>query len=98
MYKRQIIDGRLTKVGAELAWAYSWDDPMRPWKITDPSGHLDLVLTPRFDKYSNINAGVLKRATHQVFGDWSGWVAGDDGRRIEFEGLQGFAEESRARW
>ena len=93
-----IIDGRLTKVGAELAWAYSWDDPMRPWKITDPSGHLDLVLTPRFDKYSNINAGVLKRATHQVFGDWSGWVAGDDGRRIEFEGLQGFAEESRARW
>ena len=93
-----IIDGRLTKIGAELGWHYSWDDPMRPWRITDPSGHLELELTPRHDKHSRINVGVLRNETHQVFGDWSGWVADDDGNRVEFEGLQGFAEECRARW
>lgn len=93
-----ILDGRLTKIGAELTWDYSWNAPMRPWRVTDPSGHLDLFLTPRYDKHSNINAGVLKRETHQVFGDWSGWVADDAGRRVNFDGLQGFAEESRARW
>ncbi|MEZ5372240.1 MAG: DUF2804 domain-containing protein [Microthrixaceae bacterium] len=93
-----IIDGRLTKIGAELCWDYRWDDPMRPWTVTDPDGHLSVTLTPRHDKHSRLNLGVLMRETHQVFGNWSGWVADDDGRRVEFDGLQGFAEESRARW
>jgi len=35
---------------------------------------------------------------HQVFGHWSGHVTGTDGRRHEVSGLQGFAEECRARW
>ena len=93
-----IIDGRLTKIGAELGWDYSWDNPMRPWRVTDPSGHLELELTPRYDKHSRTNVGVLSTETHQVFGDWSGWVADDDGQRVEFDDLQGFAEESRSRW
>ena len=93
-----IIDGRLTKIGAELRWDYSWDDPMAPWRVTDPSGHLELELAPRYDKHSRTNAAVLRTETHQVFGDWSGWVADDDGQRVSFDGLQGFAEESRSRW
>ena len=93
-----IVDGQLTKLGAELRWDYSWDDPMQPWHVVDPGGQLDMVLTPRFDKHSHVDAGEFGSETHQVFGDWSGRLRSDDGLEIEFEGLQGFAEEARQRW
>ena len=93
-----IVDGRLTKIGAELDWRYSWEAPLEPWAVIDPDGALDLVLHPRYDKHSRTEAGVMGMEVHQVFGDWSGRVRADDGRELTFEGLQGFAEECRARW
>ncbi|HEY7916582.1 MAG TPA: DUF2804 domain-containing protein [Acidimicrobiales bacterium] len=93
-----IVDGRLTKLGSELRWEYSWDEPMRPWRIDDPGGQLDMVLTPRFDKYSQVDAGEFGSETHQVFGSWSGRLVTDDGIELRFSGLQGFAEEARQRW
>lgn len=92
------IDGRLSKIGRELEWSYEWDSPMEPWRVIDPGGQIDAKLTPRHDKHGVIDAKLIKRETHQVFGTWSGVVVDDDGGRHEFEGLQGFAEESRARW
>jgi hypothetical protein len=94
-----IIDGRLTKIGAELTWDYDWDHPMRPWRVSHPDGSVDLTLTPDFDKHSAVNALVLATEVHQVFGRWSGHVTDDEtGRRVEVDGIQGFAEESRSRW
>jgi hypothetical protein len=93
-----IIDGVLQKIGRELDWTYSWDDPLAPWHVVDPGGQLDLVLHPRYDKHSRTNLGVLATETHQVFGTWSGRVVTDDGRVATLDGLQGFAEESRSRW
>jgi hypothetical protein len=91
-----IVDGRLNKIGEELRWDYSWDEPMRPWHVTDSAGELDLTLTPRYDKHSKVNALLLE--VHQVFGTWSGHVTAEDGTRHEVDGIQGFAEESRSRW
>jgi hypothetical protein len=93
-----ILDGRLTKLGRELDWTYEWDRPLEPWTVTDPGGQLDLVLTPRHDKHSKTDIGVLRTETHQVFGTWSGSCTDDDGRRVTFDGIDGFAEESRSRW
>lgn len=93
-----IVDGRLSKLGSELEWEYSWDEPMKPWRIVDPGGQLDMVLTPRFDKHSPVDAGEFASETHQVFGEWSGRLTTDDGQTVEFTGLQGFAEEARQRW
>ncbi len=93
-----LIDGRLAKIGRELEWSYDWDAPLRPWRVRDPGGQLDVTLTPRHDKHTNISALALRQHVHQVFGRWSGWVVDDDGRRCEFDGLVGFAEECRARW
>jgi hypothetical protein len=93
-----LVDGRLTKIGRELEWDYEWDDPMAPWRIDDPGDQLHLVLTPRFDKHT-VTAGRTRGSeVHQVFGTWSGSVTTDDGDRLEFSGLQGFAEEARQRW
>ncbi|HTO01004.1 MAG TPA: DUF2804 domain-containing protein [Microthrixaceae bacterium] len=92
------VDGRLHKIGRELSWDYSWDDPMEPWHVSDSQGALDLTLTPRFDKYGKTNALALRTEVHQVFGTWSGTVVSDDGRKIQIEDAQGFAEESRNRW
>jgi len=92
------LDGRLTKIGDELVWDYDWNDPMRAWRVTDPGGRLDLVLTPRYDKHSRTSALLLATETHQIFGTWSGTVIPDDHDPILFEGLLGFAEESRSRW
>ncbi len=93
-----IVDGRLTKIGAELEWSYSWDAPMEPWRVVDPDGHLDLTLTPRYDKHTGVNALVLRTKVHQVFGTWSGRVTTDDGTVHHLDGVPGFAEESRSRW
>lgn len=92
-----IVDGRLSKIGRELAWDYDWDNPMRPWHIEDPGGQLDIVLAPRFDKHSKLGDQDGSE-THQVFGTWSGRLLTDDGLTLEFDRLQGFAEEARQRW
>jgi hypothetical protein len=89
-----IVDGRLTKLGSELSWHYDWDEPLQPWHVVDPGGQLDIVLTPRLDKFTPGKAG----GTHQVFGTWSGTARTDDGTVLEFDALQGFAEEARQDW
>jgi len=93
-----IVDGRLSKLGRELRWDYDWDDPMRPWRVEDPGGQLDLVLAPRFDKHSAVGGGEYRSETHQVFGTWSGRLRTDDGLELALDGIQGFAEEARQRW
>lgn len=93
-----IVDGRLTKLGAELTWDYDWNHPLRPWRVEDPDGRLHLILTPRFDKHTKTQGRTRGSEVHQVFGTWSGSLVTDDGRTIEFADLQGFAEEARQRW
>jgi Protein of unknown function (DUF2804) len=93
-----LVDGSLHKLGSELRWDYDWADPMRPWRVLDPEGQLDLELTPRYDKHTKIEAVLMGTETHQVFGRWSGRFTPDSGATIELAGLLGFAEESRSRW
>jgi hypothetical protein len=93
-----IVDGRLSKIGSELTWDYDWDHPLRPWHVTDPGGQLDIVLTPRFDKQTDVGGGEFGSQVHQVFGTWTGRLVTDDGLALELHDLQGFAEEARQRW
>lgn len=93
-----IVDGRLHKVGEELVWEYDWDAPMRPWRVHAPGGELDVTLEPSYDRHSRTNAIVMGMEVHQVFGRWSGTVAGEDGSPLRLDAIQGFAEEARSRW
>jgi hypothetical protein len=93
-----LVDGRLTKLGNELEWHYDWDEPMRPWHIVDPGGQLEVTLTPRYDKHSQLPGRDRGSETHQVFGTYSGRLRTDDGLELSFETIQGFAEEARQEW
>lgn len=94
-----LVDGRLSKIGEELTWDYSFDHPMEPWRVRSADGALDLTLTPRFDRASKLSIGVLAQGGHQVFGDWSGTVTHDDGPPLTLaDDVIGFAEEIRSRW
>lgn len=52
------VDGRLTKLAEELTWDYSWDEPLRPWRLR--SEQVDLELTPYFDRYDNTDVKVVR--------------------------------------
>jgi hypothetical protein len=93
-----IVDGRLTKLGRELDWQYDWDEPMKPWRVVDPGGQLDVTLSPRHDKHTRLPGRDKGSETHQVFGTWSGRLRTDDGAELDLDGLQGFAEEARQEW
>ncbi len=93
-----IVDGRLTKIGREVEWTYDWDEPMRPWRVVDPGGQLDVTLVPRFDKHTTLPGRDKGSETHQVFGTWSGRLRTDDGLELALDGVQGFAEEARQEW
>ena len=67
---------------------------MQPWHVVDPGGQLDMVLTPRFDKHSEVDAGEFGSETHQVFGTWSGRLRTDDGLELEFDGTPGLRRGS----
>lgn len=93
-----IVDGRVSKLGHELEWTYDWDEPLAPWRIVDPGGQLEAVLTPRYDKHTDLRGRKRGSEVHQVFGTWAGRLCSDDGLELAFDGLQGFAEEARQRW
>ncbi len=46
-----LIDGRLTKIGDELAWDYDWDRPLEPWRVRSSDGAMDLTLVPVHDRH-----------------------------------------------
>ncbi len=93
------IDGRLTKVHDELDWAYDWDRPLEPWRVTDTAGGLvEARLDPFHDKHSRTSLGVLSMEVHQVFGHWSGRLRTEEGDEVTFDGVPGWAEEARNRW
>jgi hypothetical protein len=93
-----IVDGRLSKLGNELDWSYDWNEPMRPWRVVDPGGQLDVTLTPTYDKHTVLPGRDKGSETHQVFGTWSGTLCTDDGLDLAVDGIQGFAEEARQEW
>ncbi len=63
-----------------------------------PGGQLDVTLTPRDDKHTQLPGRDEGSETHQVFGTWSGRLRTDEGLELDLDGLQGFAEEARQEW
>lgn len=90
------VDGRLHKIGDELAWSYDRTDWLRPWRIT--GSRVEVEFHPFHEKVARTNLGVVGSETHQCFGHFSGRARTDDGTWVDLDGLVGWAEEARNRW
>lgn len=74
-------------------------DYLKPWRITDDEGRLDLVFTPVLDRSDLIDvAHLVMSDQHQVFGRFTGTVVLDDGSTLAIEALRGFAEDVHNRY
>ncbi len=90
------LDGRLHKIGGELAWSYDRTDWLRPWRITGP--RVEAEFHPFHERATRTELGLLGNETHQCFGHFSGRARTDDGDWVNLDGLVGWAEEARNRW
>ena len=93
------VDGRVSKIGEDLAFSYDPSDLMKPWTITAPvSGRIDLRLVPFFERVAITNRLIIRSEFRQVFGRFSGILVPDGGEAIEVEDIIGWVEQHRARW
>jgi hypothetical protein len=93
------VDGRLSKIGADLWWEYDRYAWTAPWRIRDVRDErLDLTFTPFHERADRTELGVVGSEVHQCFGTWSGWAVADDGERIVVDGILGWVEEARQKW
>lgn len=91
-----LVDGRIHKIGDELAWDYDLADPSRQWRITGP--RVQATFVPEHVRVARTELGVVGSRTHQAFGTFGGRAQADDGTWVPLDGLVGWAEEARQRW
>ena len=91
------IDGLLSPL-RKVHFHYDPRDIMRPWRLLDDEGRVDLRFDPFGQRGENINVLVIQSRFKQPFGSYFGKVVGDDGCPVHLDGLGGVAEEHFARW
>ncbi len=93
------LDGRLSKMGEDLAWEYDTQDYMKPWAVRTPaSDRVNLRFVPFFERVAKTNLVVMRSEVHQTFGHYSGMVVADGGESVAVDGLVGWVEHHQARW
>ncbi|WP_159603038.1 DUF2804 domain-containing protein [Agromyces humi] len=90
------IDGRLHKLGDELAWRFDEHDRLAPWTIAGP--RVELEFRPFHDRHARTALGIIHSETHQAFGTYRGSVVDDSGEPVPIESLVGWAEIVHNRW
>lgn len=92
-----ILNGIVHKLD-QVEISYDPTNYMKPWTFTDNQGRLSLTLTPFTERLAQTNLGIIFSEVHQMFGNYSGFVVDDSGKKITIDGLIGFAEDHAARW
>ncbi len=92
------VDGRLTKISESLHWEYDTSNFKRPWRISAPSGAVDLTFTPFMERVAASDLWLVKSEVHQMFGHYDGVVTTADGETLTAHKLLGWAEDHVAKW
>jgi hypothetical protein len=71
---------------------------MKPWRIYDLEGRLDLTLTPTYDRTTVSKLLWVDNCCHQMFGTFSGKVVLDDKTELKVENIISFAEHAINNW
>ncbi len=93
------INGRLIKISDDVDFIYDTKNFMAPWKLqTRNSDQVALTFTPFYERIASTNFIILTSSVHQMIGRFSGYVIGEDGKKIEVGDVIGWAEDHHARW
>jgi Domain of unknown function (DUF2804), C-terminal/Domain of unknown function (DUF2804), N-terminal len=92
-----VYDGTAHKID-QVIWHYDSADYSKPWHFTSNDGRFEMTLDPVFDQNMDFNAIFKYGTLHKVYGNFSGFIILDDGRKIEIENMMGFAEEVFISW
>lgn len=93
------IDGRLTKIGEDIAFEYDARDFMKPWRLrTSRSDLVDLTFSPFYERVARSNLLLIRSEVHQCIGRFEGRVRSAEGETVEIRDVIGWAEEHQARW
>ena len=74
------------------------DDYLSPWQFVSSDGRFEATFEPILNRHSHVNALVIESNQNQVFGKFTGYTVLDNGVRLEFSDLIGFAEKVYNRW
>ena len=74
------------------------DDVMLPWHFEEKNGRFTATLTPRYDRDTVTKLLFVNNRCHQMFGTFSGSFQADNGSRIVFSDVTGFAEHAINHW
>jgi len=91
-------DGKCHKIGRVSLAADPEADYMAPWEFSSDDGRLELTMTPYFNNVTNLNVGLLKMVTNQVYGKWNGKVILDDGKELAIKDMDAFCEKVYNKW
>ncbi|MCB8989073.1 MAG: DUF2804 domain-containing protein [Chloroflexota bacterium] len=92
------VDGRLHKISTDLTWQYDKTAYMRPWRITEPAGRIDLTFTPFLERVAASNVWLVQSEVHQMFGRYNGHITTSEGETVPVHDLVGWAEDHVALW
>lgn len=93
------VDGKVHKLAEDIRFDYDPTNVLAPWHLRSVgTPRVDLVFTPKHDRFDATNAILIKSSLHQVIGHFSGSLIDDEGNRIAIQNLVGVVEEHKARW
>lgn len=89
---------KLKNVKFELPFTQGKVDYLKPWRINDDKGRLELLFYPLIDRKDKMHMLFLSTDQHQVFGKFYGKATLDDGTIISITDKNGFAEHVKNKW
>ncbi len=91
-------DGKCHKIGRVTVNPDPEGNWMEPWHFSSDDNRFQLTMTPYFNNVTNLNVGLLKMVTHQVFGKWNGKVILDNGVELTIKDMDAFCEKVYNKW
>lgn len=93
------IDGKMTKIGEDVAFTYNRANFMQPWAIhSKSSNQVNLTFTPFFERIAKTDVKLVTSEVHQLVGYYHGTIALPDGKILTIQQMLGCIEEHVAKW
>ena len=91
------VDGRLNKLD-QITFHIPPSDWLSPWHFNSNDGRLDMAFTPQQERTDRRRILFHSFARRQFCGTFSGGAVLDDGSRVSFGNVTGFAERVKTRF